>query len=210
LLLSESKRFLFVHVQKTAGTSVTELLAPHALAPSASRFNKLVSDLRLRRDWRRCYLRRHAPLTRAERLLPTGLFRSLFKFGFVRNPWDRLVSWYSYILEDQQHHRHQRVHKLPDFAAFVHSKAGKRRASQWWMLQDRAGRLGVDFVGRYESLERDVGEICSRLGIDFRPLPRAKSSRHAPFQAFYTPALADFVATHWAREIEAFGYRFDG
>jgi len=209
VLLSESKRFLFVHVQKTAGTSITELLAPYALAPSASRLNKLASDLGLRRDWRRCHLRRHAPLARAERLLPRELFRSLFKFAFVRNPWDRLVSWYAYILEDRQHHRHRTVRGLPDFAAFVRSKAGKRRASQWWMLQDSAGRLGVDFVGRYEHLERDIAEVCSRLGIGQRPLARAKASRHAPFQTFYTPALADFVARHWAREIEAFGYGFD-
>jgi len=210
VLLSESRRFLFVHVQKTAGTSLTDLLAPHALAPPSSRWNKLASDSGLRRDWRRFYFRRHAPLARAERVLPPELFRSLFKFAFVRNPWDRLVSWYSFILEDQEHHRHRRVHRLPDFAAYLRGEAGKRRRSQWWMLQNSAGHLGVDFVGRFENLERDIAEVCSRLGIEQRPLPRAKSSRHAPYQTFYTPVLADFVAKHWAAEIDAFGYRYDG
>ncbi len=209
MLLSESKRFLFVHVQKTAGTSITELLAPYALAPPASRWNKIASDLGLRRDWRRYYFRRHAPLARAERVLPPELFHSLFKFAFVRNPWDRLVSWYAYILEDQEHHRHHRVRRLPDFAAYLRIEAGKRRRSQWWMLKNSAGRLGVDFVGRFENLERDIAELCSRLGIEYRPLPRAKSSRHAPYQTFYTPELAAFVAKHWAAEIEAFDYRFD-
>jgi len=209
LLLSESKRFLFVHVQKTAGTSITELLAPHALAPSASRCNRLASDLGLRRDWRRYYFRKHAPLARAERVLPAELFGALFKFAFVRNPWDRLVSWYTFILEDREHHRHQRVRRLADFGAFLRVEAQKRRRSQWWMLQDSTGRLGVDFVGRFESLDRDIAQVCARLGIGQRPLSRSMSSRHAPYQSFYTPALVEFVARHWAAEIEAFGYRFD-
>jgi hypothetical protein len=209
VLLSESRNFLFVHVQKTAGTSLTELLAPHALVPSSSRWNKLASDSGLRRDWRRYYFRRHAPLARAERVLPRELFHSLFKFGFVRNPWDRLVSWYSYILEDQEHHRHGRVRGLPDFAAYLRGEAGKRRRSQWWMLQNSGSKLGVDFVGRFEHLESDIGYVCTRLGIK-QPLSRAKTSRHAPYQTFYTPTLVDFVAKHWAAEIEAFGYRFEG
>jgi hypothetical protein len=210
VLLSESKRFLFVHVQKTAGTSIAELLAPYALAPPASRWNKLVSDLGLRRDWRRFHFRRHAPLVRAERVLPAELYGSLFKFAFVRNPWDRLVSWHAFILEDRQHRRHHKVRRQPDFTSFVHGEAGRRRRSQWWMLRDSAGRLGVDFVGRFENLERDVAAVCSRLGIEYRQLPRVKTSRHAPYQTFYTPALADFVARHWATEIEAFGYTFNG
>ena len=209
MLLSESKRFLFVHVQKTAGTSITELMAPYALAPPAARWDKLVSDLGLRRDWRRFHFRRHAPLARAERVLPPELFGSLFKFAFVRNPWDRLVSWYAYVLEDRGHHRHARVRRMPDFAAFLQSEARKQRHSQWWMLQDRTGRLGVDFVGRFESLEHDLAQVCARLGIEHQPLPRVKASRHEPYQKFYPPALVDFVARHWAPEIEAFGYRFD-
>ena len=209
MLLSESKRFLFVHVQKTAGTSITGLLAPYALTPPASRWNKIVSDLGLRRDWRRFHFRRHAPLARAERVLPADLFGSLFKFAFVRNPWERLVSWYAYILEDREHRRHRRVGHMADFAAFLQGEAGKRRRSQWWMLQDSMGRLGVDFVGRFESLDHDIAQVCTRLGIEHQPLSRVKTSRHEPYQTFYTPALVDFVARHWAREIEAFGYRFD-
>ncbi len=208
MLLSESKRFLFVHVQKTAGTSITELLAPYALAPPATRWNKLVSDLGARHDWRRFYFRRHAPLARAEQVLPAELFGSLFKIAFVRNPWERLVSWYAYILEDRGHKRHQATRRMPDFATFLQNQAGKRRRSQWWMLQNSAGRLGVDFVGRFEDLERDIAMVCARLEIEQRPLPRVKASGHESYRSFYTPELVEFVARHWAPEIEAFGYRF--
>ncbi len=209
MLLSESHQFLFVHVQKTAGTSITRTLAPHALAPSSARWNKLLSDLGLRRDWHRHYFRIHAPLARAEQIIPPEEFARLFKFAFVRNPWDRLVSWYSYILEDRDHHRHARVRRMGSFERFVHGEAARARRSQWWMLKNSRGELGVDFVGRFENLEADMASVCSRIGIAYHPLPRAKTSRHAPWQSFYTPALAQFVSEHWGDEARAFGYQFE-
>ncbi len=210
MLISESHRFLFVKVHKTAGTSITEALRPLALAPSASRFNKLASDLGLGRDWRQRYFRPHAPLRHAERVLPAPTFRALYKFAFVRNPWDRLVSWYSFILQDPGHRRHRRVGRLPSFEAFVRRELANPRRSQWRMLTLSDGRLGLDFVGRFESLERDMAIVCRELGIDCLPLPRTKVSSHRPYQEYYSPALAQLVAESCRREIDEFGYRFDG
>lgn len=209
MLISESHRFLFVKVHKTAGTSITQALRPIALAPSASPLNKLASDLGLSRDWRHHYYRPHAPLSHAERVLPEATFRSLFKFAFVRNPWDRLVSWYSFILQTPGHRRHRRVGRLPSFEAFVQKELANPRRSQWWMLTRSDGRLGLDFIGRFETLERDMATVCRELGIDCPPLPRSKSSSHRPYQEYYSPALAQLVGERWRREIDEFGYRFD-
>lgn len=209
MLISVSHGFLFVHVQKTAGTSVTRFLAPYALSPSGSRLNKLASDLGLVRDWQKNFFRIHAPLRRAERTLPPGVFDSLYKFAFVRNPWDRLVSWYVYILRDTHHHRHARVRQAGSFEAFARSELARPRRSQWWMLERRNGELGVDFVGRFERLEQDMAAICTRIGVPYEPLPRANVSTREPYQGYYTPELVELVRRHWAREIEAFGYAFD-
>lgn len=209
MLISESHGFLFVKVQKTAGTSITEALRPLALEPSASRLNKLASDLGVSRDWRRRHYRPHAPLRHAERALPAETFQSLYKFGFVRNPWDRLVSWYAFILQAPEHRRHGQVGRLPSFEAFVRKEVENPRRSQWWMLTLGDGRLGVDFVGRFERLERDMATVCERLRIDYQPLPRTKVSEHRPYQEYYTPELARLVGERWRREIDEFGYGFD-
>lgn len=208
MLISESHRFLFVHVQKTAGTSVTQLLAPYALPSPAGRLRRTASDFGLVRNWRRHHFRIHAPLRRAERILPRDVFESMFKFGFVRNPWDRLVSWYVYIFKETGHRRHARVQGRGGFEAFVHAELAHPRRSQWWMVARRDGELGLDFVGRFENLEDDMSSICRRLSIPCQPLPRANISRHEPYQSYYTPALAALVRQRWAREIEAFGYSF--
>jgi len=210
MLVSQSHRFVFVHVQKTAGTSITELLRPLSLTPSGGRVARLCSDLGLVRDWRRHHFRKHAPLRRAERVLPPEVFASFYKFAFVRNPWDRLVSWYEFILQDRSHRRHAVVSRLPDFETFVRHELARPRRSQWWMLVGRDGRLGIDFAGRFERLDADMAGICGRLGIPYQPLPHVnRGTRRAPFQQYYTPALAALVRERWAPEIEAFGYDFE-
>jgi hypothetical protein len=69
-------------------------------------------------------------------------------------------------------------------------------------------------VGAYESLEQDLVEICSRLGIAFDGwLPRAKSGlrpKAQPYTAYYTPETRALVALYFAPEIRQLGYRFDG
>ena len=209
MLISESHRFLFVHVQKTAGTSVTHFLEPYAMRTSGTRLNKLASDVGLVRDWRRHHFRIHSPLKRAEKILPAAVFEALYKFAFVRNPWDRLVSWYVYVLRDTSHRRHRQARVEASFEKFARAELARPRRSQWYMLEKRDGSLGVDFVGRFERLEEDMASICARVGIPYQPLPRENVSKREPYQSYYTPELVEQVRRVWAREIEAFGYTFD-
>lgn len=208
MLISITHDFLFVHVQKTAGTSLTRLLGEHALHPSSSRLNKLGSDLMLVRDWRHHHFRIHAPLKRAERLIPAEDYARLFKFAFVRNPWDRLVSWYAYLLKDTSHRRHRRV-AAGTFEDFARVELARADRSQWWMIEDRAGAMGLDYVGRFERLAEDFAEICRRLQLPATTLPRENVTSRKPYQQYYSRELAALVGVCWAREVEAFGYRFD-
>lgn len=206
MLVSESHRFLFVHVQKTAGTSLTSSLAPYALSPSAGRMNKLLSDLGLRRDWRRVFLRKHATLRKAQDVLPTDVYASVCKFAFVRNPWDRLLSWYHYV---QGTPSHADCKPGEAFADFARRFIAKDRRSQWWMITDRSGAMGLDFVGRFETLEDDVARLGEKLGIAGLALPRASAGKPRDYRPAYDDKLAMEVQTAWRTEIEAFGYRFD-
>lgn len=210
MLLSPRYRFLFVHIAKTGGTSTRAALERvrrrdpyYWLMWPCHRFSHLTGH-RLGTKFPR-----HAKAIAAKEMLPREFYDSLFKFAFVRNPWDRLVSWYVYILREPGHHRHARVKQAGSFGAFVRSELARPRRSQWWMLEGRDGELGVDFVGRFERLEQDMATVCARIGVPYQPLPRANVSAREPYQGYYTPGLAALVRKHWAREIEAFGYTFD-
>lgn len=209
MLISDEKRFIFVHNRKVAGTSVRDRLAPHALPPPSGRLTKLLSRAGLRRDYRRRLFRQHAPLRDAQASMSASRFARYLKFAFVRNPWDRLVSEFEFIRGFPGHRRHRRVASMEGIAEFVDFQAKRHDAFQLELLLDREGRLAMDFIGRFENLEADFREVCRRLDLDIEPLPRLNASRRRDYRRYYDDATAERVADVWRREIEAFDYRFE-
>lgn len=204
---------MFVHIPKTGGNSVKALL--RAQVPELVRIGKQHDQARWHHrqlpDWERC-----------------------FKFAFVRNPWDRLVSWHSYMLVrglPPPWHRRLRGkdrrsqlaryawRRGQRFADFVHHctevvedrKAGQRSFAwnQLDYLTDADGRLLVDYVGRFEQLGQDCAAVTARLGLQGVSLPHTNASRHAHYSQYYTPALRDVVAQRFERDIKAFDYAFE-
>jgi hypothetical protein len=206
MLISERHNFLFVHVQKTAGTSLTTLLQPYALQPSQSRVNKLASDFGLVRDWRKAHFRKHANLRKAQALIPAPAYAGLFKFGFVRNPWERLVSWYQYV---QKTPSHEDCRPGEAFADFATRFLDKPRRAQWWMIENNSGELGLDFIGRFENLNDDIAQICQQIGIEPKTLPHRNKMAEKDYRTYYDDTLAQTVQNTWQREISVFGYRFE-
>ena len=206
MLISESKSFLFVHVQKTAGTSLAEILKPHALNPANGRMNKLASDLGLVRDWRKFHFRKHANLRKAQSVIPAPVYDGLFKFAFVRNPWERLVSWYQYVQRTPLHEDCRPGETFADVAARFLEKP---RRAQWWMIEDLNGVMGLDYVGRFENLNDDIAYLCQRIGIKAQTLPHRNKMADKDYRTFYDDRLALAVKNNWTREIDAFGYTFE-
>uniref|UniRef100_A0A7C2K1H2 Sulfotransferase n=1 Tax=Schlesneria paludicola TaxID=360056 RepID=A0A7C2K1H2_9PLAN len=212
MLISYSRRFLFIHNDKAAGSSVMKALEPHAEPTYRQRWRRKLAWLgplnRLGGLYRQLDFPVHAPAAQVRQCLPPAVYDGLFKFMFVRNPWDRLVSRYAYLQQTAGHHRHRFVKRLPDFAAYVAWELGRGPALQADLCCDGQGRLIVDFIGRYETLAADFATICDKLGIA-ESLPHANGSRHRDYREFYTPALRGQVARGYARDIELFGYTFD-
>ena len=103
MLLSIRYRFLFVHIPKTGGTSIRAALRYYKWSDPYRIPLFLCSRLSAFTGHRlACKLPRHAKIIAAHEMLPRDFFDSLFKFAFVRNPWDRAVSFYNYYLNINQ------------------------------------------------------------------------------------------------------------
>jgi len=208
MLLSIEKKFLFVHVPKTGGTSVARALKPWVVQPPLTKWNKLMSRFHLQRDPAKVRLRVHGSLNDAYKALPREFADQLYTFAFVRNPWDRLVSEYSFVLARDNHPRHAEVAALPDFAAYlVYERERARGRSQSRMLAAPEGRAPINFVGRFENLSADFAQACAEIGVDAE-LPHLNKTKHRDFRDFYDTQSRDYVAQHWAEEIAEFGYDF--
>jgi Sulfotransferase family len=218
MLLSIRDRFLFVHIAKTGGTSVRAALEGRRWRDPwylpmflCSRLSHL-SGHRIATK-----LPRHAKVIAAKELLPKDFFDSLFKFAFVRNPWDLQVSSFHHIRRERRHY----LGGHEDFAGFLRWKLDPTRAYQYHVdtsielqsdyLIDLRGNLVVDFIGRYERLQADFATACLRIGIPAPSLPhaRAANDRSKDYRTYYTDETAELVARHFARDIEMLGYRFD-
>jgi hypothetical protein len=212
MLLSEEKKFLFIHIQKTAGSSLRSVMSEG------------IPDLRT-------MLGTHDTARDALAYMGEIEFSSYFTAAFVRNPWDRLVSWYTMIAQAKPRgHLLRRLlgsaeprlwtyvrDNSTNFEEFlrrctaeIEDRDGRKSfcRNQIEYLTDEHGRRIVDFVGRYENLEADAGRLFDRLGLTDMVLPRINPSRHRHYSEYYSSDLAALVRERYRSDIEAFGYEF--
>lgn len=217
MLLSLKYNFLFVHIAKTGGTSVRAALAPlrwrdplYWPAFLCSRLSHLTGHRIASK------LPRHAKVIAAKEMLPHEVFEKLFKFAFVRNPWDLQVSSWHHIRRERPH----LLKGIEDFSTFIRWKLDPERPYQYHIdtsielqsdyLKDLSGRIIVDFIGRYENLQEDFNQVCRTIGIAPKQLPHKRQAKdRSDYRKYYTDEIAELVARHFKPDIEAFGYTFD-
>lgn len=217
MLLSHKYKFLFVHIAKTGGTSVRAALNPlrwrdpsYYLSFPAHKVSGLTGH--------RLGLKfpRHAHIVAAKEMLPAPYFESLFKFAFVRNPWDLQVSSFHHIRRE----RPDAMNGIDDFNGFMRWKFDPQRPYQYHIdtslslqsdyLIDLGGNLLTDYIGRYENLEDDFATVVDRLKLPVKGLPhKRKAVDREKYQSYYEADVVDLVANHFAKDIELIGYQFD-
>ena len=201
-MIFHDKRLIFIHIQKTGGNAISSALGKNPDCPEKHFF---ASDLR--------------------ELYGAEAWERYFKFTFVRNPWDRLVSWWSMINGARQHLTGRRLNKFQTFvlehaATFeefllncdqeIVDGDGRKwiYRNQIDYVTDVSGRLMVDFVGRFESLRDDFDFVTGKNPGITVLLPHENRSEHLPYREYYTSALANMVGQRYCRDIDAFGYSF--
>ena len=207
MLFSWEKRVLFVHIQKTGGSCIEEILHQNVAG-----LQKIFG------------MHDHARWGRQR--MPANVWDDVFKFAFVRNPWDRLVSWYSMIEQRAASKPRHQLNKLLQYAsataptfsdyielctATITDNDGVKSFmfNQLDYVADENGNLIVDYVGRYERFSQDLKIVLDRLGIKDCAIPHVNQSKHTHYSRYYTERTRQIVADRYARDIEYFGYRFE-
>ena len=170
MIINWSYRFLFVHVPKTAGTAVTAKLSPYSSPQDIDICREPEADVEI--GGRSVHMHKHATAVDILSVVGRSQFESLFKFGFVRNPYARIYSVYRFL---KYNHRawdgSDIMNKYRSFDEFVASDFFQTAGpddifhSQTFWLCDSNGNLLVDYVGRIENLNADLLAICDRIGI---------------------------------------------
>ena len=219
MLVSYTHDFIFIHVGKTGGMSMREVLLPFCTEPEKFKIRRppmLKGDRPnpMYSMWETMLL--HAKARDVQKELPPTIFDNFHKFAFVRNPWDLQVSMYHFVLREPTAPRHTEVKACGSFDAFVewvvktpdpYPKGITKLQSE--MLADSQGKLLMDFIGHYETLAEDYARVCKRVAIH-APLPHLNKSVHNDYRSYYNSHTRDLIAEHFKSDIDLFGYSFDG
>lgn len=216
MIISRARGYVFAHIPKTGGTALTLALEARAAAddiivgdtPKAQRRKRRLAALTPKgRLWK------HSRLADIEGVLSVAEIDAMLCFTLVRNPWDRMVSYYHWLRARTFAHPAVALAQAHDFRGFLNhpqTQAGLVANPASRSLQIEGRQAARTRYLRLEHLDEDLGLIVADLG--FRPeMGRANASdRPADYRTEYSDADAALVARLAAEDIAQFGYRFDG
>lgn len=182
-MFSTSKKFIFIHICKTAGSSINLALKPYV-------------DKRLPKGV-------HATISDYLKVLGPSL-AGTFTFCVVRNPYDWMVSLYEYIRGEPTHWQHQEVAPL-SFEEFVDYHIGAKgfKQSDW---THHEGQREVLFIARFENLNEDFAKISDLFDLK-TSLPHVnKTAQRGAWRDYYTQELSEKVAAYLADDFAHFDY----
>ena len=213
--ISHKHKFVYIAITKTGSSTICNTLNEY----SDIRFNKShnqpnmgASELKKKFD------------------MQNWNWEEYFKFTFVRNPWERIVSQWEY--------RHKQIHKYEsekyntgrdfpirckelltelnfDFNNFILYLAKNKTTGSSlvcdqrdWSLDDKKDKSLLNFIGKTENLQEDFNTVCDKIGIPEQQLPHRNKTKHKHYTEYYDDETREIVAEKYAKDIEYFGYEF--
>jgi hypothetical protein len=202
MIVSTKHQFVFVGINKTGTTSVEAMLSPYR-----SRIFQKYLRIRHRQKNHDRPAFKHLPANMARSLIGRSRWDRYFTFTFVRNPWARVLSEYS-----RHRHDYGSNDTLKDgFTRWVLDGGNwlARENTMASFVKDENGNVIMDFVGKTESLDSDLEEICSRIGIDSPEIRYLNQSENRMcYRDIYTNETRDLVTEWVADDATLFGYEF--
>lgn len=192
-MVNHELKCIFIHIPRTAGSSLST-----AINKGRRREEGVIEGpIHFGKNW-------------VVKEYGEDLWDEYFKFSFVRNPWDRLLSQYSWRVAKQQDDVQDR-----GFNEWVMWRSEQKKKREMLTKQVDTITCGseiiVDFVGQYENLHRDYATLCEKLNVvDPVELPHKhnKKSGRKPYNDIYTDATKEIVQDYYRKDIEMFRYTF--
>lgn len=177
----------FVHINKTAGSSIEQALGLPFQHRTAQELRELVGQKRWEKG---------------------------FSFAFVRNPWDKVASHYHFRVQTNQTRLAEDPIDFNEWVVRAYGEHDPRYYDQPKMfmpqvqwIDDEDGKRLVDFVGRFERLEEDFARICRLLGTK-ADLPHLKPSSRPHYRELYDDIAAKVVRSRFQRDLDRFRYSY--
>lgn len=215
MIISFGRKYLFVHIPKTGGTALSLALEARAMkddiligdTPKAKQRARRLRDAKTAgRLWK------HSTLADIDGLVSAEDLEDLFVFTLVRNPWDRIVSYYHWLkAQDFDHTAVTLARRLefPEFLRDPHTQSSITAAPYGSYLVDARGVERPAHFVRLEHLHKDLAPVEDHLEFKLGEIPRFNlSTRATDYRSYYDDDLAEMVGRFCCEDIERFNYTF--
>lgn len=227
-MISHKHKFIFIQIPKTACTSVQNAL--HKYGCGGVDHGK---DF-----WNKTSFK-HIKYGELEKKLNMDILNSYFKFTFVRNPFDWLVSNYHYsrglhipylkrnisdknknIIYDENlncinvvkaNRKKFNAMKISsmEFKDWIRWYVRNIHGTQFEMFQNKDKKNCMDIVGKVENLQKDFDLICEKIGISDVKLSHENKTNHDHYTTYYDSKTRDFVLKNYYEDLNYFNYKFE-
>lgn len=206
MIISPQHRFIFAAIPKTGTHAVRQALREHMGPQDLEQVGLFVNRKLPIPDLAKVG-HGHLSLQQVRPYFRPEDFDGFFKFAFVRNPFDRFISYCAFMTrEGGQFEKNPQVvmRHFMDNPPWHHVLF----QPQHTFVAGTDGNLLTDYLGRVEEMQLSYDEAAKRIGIPSRPLDRVNASSRRDYRDYYDQALIDGVAKLYARDLEYFGYEF--
>lgn len=206
MIISPNHEYVFVAVPKTGTHAVRQALRPHMGAGDMEQVGLFV-----KRQFPIADLAKlghgHISLEQLRKFMDPAKFALYFKFAFVRNPFDRFVSYCSFVTREGNAFKDDPKKVMRRILAEPPSEH-----VLFWpqntFLVDGSGNLLTDYVGRVETMQESFEFIASKIGIPAVQLEKVNATERSAYRDYYDQELIDGVAKLYADDLRLFGYDF--
>lgn len=218
-MISHQYKCIFIHIPKTAGTSIEQKLGHFGELRRGVQDHRTISDIEpvSISDIAQACIHRNSSLAirRLKKAIKdrttnfSACYKAYYKFSFVRNPWARVFSWYKNVMRDQVHQQRYNVDANCTFNDFLKNHMDQRQLnSQLFWIVDKSGNIPFDFIGKFEKLEEDFEYIAGQIGLKDNKLPKLIAGDGQHYTQFYDFETKDIVYKLYKDEIKHFNYEY--
>ena len=210
MIVSHRHRFIFAAVPKTGTHAVRQALREQMGPDDAEQVGLFVNR---RFPWEELAAVQHGHLSlgQVRPFLGEEAFGSYLKFAFVRNPFDRFVSYCAFMLRGGDVFQHRPREAMHHFLFRDPPEGHILFQPQAALLTDTDGQtLLTDAIGRVEDMQASYDAIAARIGIPARALDRVNATARGDYRQYYDAALIKGIEARYAIDLALFGYSFEG
>ncbi|MDQ2094432.1 sulfotransferase family 2 domain-containing protein [Rhodalgimonas zhirmunskyi] len=222
--ISHSKRFLFIHIPKTGGSTLARVLKPAAQTTRRNVLRTTLHALPLRQSPQHAWFEQHDSAAVMIGKLGPEAFGRYTSFAMVRNPFRHAVSHYEFTHKIEFGHMRRHYAKGMGFEEFLEWRLAARdhqrleRRTRFVRMPDQMfyitgpdGQVAVNRILYKERMEDALDWLACSFGLKHpEKLPQLRKQTYPrPVQAYLTPRAVDLIQRLYARDFAAFGYSTD-